>query len=42
MPYPTVSESNAGVDYTVKDFEVDRIEVYEGDPYSGLNYLGAF
>ena len=32
VPYP-VRGFGAQADYSVADFEVDRIEVYDGDPY---------
>lgn len=43
VPYPDLPVPGAGVPvYTVKDFEVDRIEVYDTDPYSGLTSFGIF
>ena len=32
VPYP-VRGFGAQADYTVRDFEVDRIEIYDGNPY---------
>lgn len=28
--------------YTIADLEVDRIEVYDNDPYSGISTIGPF
>jgi hypothetical protein len=41
QPYPVVSHVNSVV-YTARDFEVNRIEVYDGDPYAGLTTFNIF
>ena len=35
-PVPVVNESNANVTTSMSDFEVDRIEVYDADPFEGI------
>lgn len=41
-PYPVISQTNLGAQYTVRDFEVNRIQVYDGDPYGELNRFGIY
>ena len=41
VPYPVISQTNLGAVYTAKDFEVDRIEVYDGHP-SEYTQFGIF
>jgi len=41
MPVPRPPLSNIAVPYTIADLEVDRIEVYETDPYE-FTKMGAF
>jgi len=41
VPVPRPNLSNIATDYTVADLEVDRIEIYDGDPYEFMK-IGAF
>ena len=41
MPRPHPPLSNSAVAYTIADLEVDRIEVYESDPYE-FSKIGPF
>lgn len=42
VPYPIISQTNLGAQYTAKDFEVDRIEVYDGSNVSEYTQFGIF
>mgnify|MGYP001559977754 FL=1 len=41
VPIPTFAPSNADIAYTISDLEVDRIEIYEGDPME-FSKIGPF
>lgn len=41
VPIPAPPLSNSAVAYTIADLEVDRIEVYDGEPYE-FSKMGAF
>jgi len=41
VPIPRPPLSNIAVAYTIADLEVDRIEVYESDPYE-FSQIGPF
>ena len=39
---PTDSVFGGRANYTVRDLEVDRIEIYDGPPFAGVSDIGPF